>query len=143
VASASSDGSRRGCSPLPERGRPGTEKTQPDRAQHQTFGQCASKSPSVALPWSWKPLWAPLVDRFGARRAWIAPCLAALAALELTRSEGLFLMIVDGNAEGLAGWKHHEHVVLRGILSRSGEPMGRPLLRVETVERSEKSNDSR
>jgi PAT family beta-lactamase induction signal transducer AmpG len=35
----------------------------------------------VALPWSWKPLWAPLVDRFGARRAWIAPCLAALAAL--------------------------------------------------------------
>jgi MFS family permease len=96
----------------------------------------------VALPWSWKPLWAPLVDRFGARRAWIAPCLAALAALVLTRSEGLFLLIVDENAEGLAGWKHHEHVVLRGILSRSGEPMGRPLLRVETVERSEMGNDS-
>jgi MFS transporter, PAT family, beta-lactamase induction signal transducer AmpG len=35
----------------------------------------------LALPWSWKPLWAPLVDRFGTRRAWIAPSLVALAAL--------------------------------------------------------------
>jgi PAT family beta-lactamase induction signal transducer AmpG len=35
----------------------------------------------LSLPWSWKPLWAPLVDRFGARRAWIAPSLVALAAL--------------------------------------------------------------
>lgn len=35
----------------------------------------------LALPWSWKPLWAPLVDRFGTRRAWIVPCLVALAAL--------------------------------------------------------------
>ncbi|MCM2270730.1 MAG: MFS transporter [Thermoanaerobaculia bacterium] len=35
----------------------------------------------VSLPWSWKPLWAPLVDRFGPRRAWIAPALVAAAAL--------------------------------------------------------------
>jgi PAT family beta-lactamase induction signal transducer AmpG len=35
----------------------------------------------LALPWSWKPLWAPLVDRFGARRAWIAPALLFLATL--------------------------------------------------------------
>lgn len=35
----------------------------------------------LALPWSWKPLWAPLVDRFGARRAWIVPCLGLLASI--------------------------------------------------------------
>jgi PAT family beta-lactamase induction signal transducer AmpG len=35
----------------------------------------------LALPWSWKPLWAPLVDRFGTRRVWIAPSLLLLAAL--------------------------------------------------------------
>ncbi len=35
----------------------------------------------LALPWSWKPLWAPLVDRFGVRRAWIVPCLGLLATL--------------------------------------------------------------
>lgn len=33
----------------------------------------------LSLPWSWKPLWAPLVDRFGPRRAWIVPCLGAMA----------------------------------------------------------------
>jgi PAT family beta-lactamase induction signal transducer AmpG len=38
----------------------------------------------LSLPWSWKPLWAPLVDRFGPRRAWIAPALVALAALAAT-----------------------------------------------------------
>jgi PAT family beta-lactamase induction signal transducer AmpG len=35
----------------------------------------------LALPWTWKPLWAPLVDRFGARRAWIVPGLGLLATL--------------------------------------------------------------
>jgi PAT family beta-lactamase induction signal transducer AmpG len=35
----------------------------------------------LSLPWSWKPLWAPLVDRFGSRRAWIVPCLGLLATL--------------------------------------------------------------
>ena len=35
----------------------------------------------LSLPWSWKPLWAPLVDRFGSRRAWIVPCLGLLATV--------------------------------------------------------------
>jgi PAT family beta-lactamase induction signal transducer AmpG len=35
----------------------------------------------LSLPWSLKWLWAPLVDRHGSRRQWIASCLAALAAL--------------------------------------------------------------
>ena len=35
----------------------------------------------LALPWSWKPLWAPLVDRFGSRKAWIVPFLLLLAAI--------------------------------------------------------------
>ncbi len=35
----------------------------------------------LALPWSWKPLWAPLVDRFGPRRAWIVPALLGLATV--------------------------------------------------------------
>jgi PAT family beta-lactamase induction signal transducer AmpG len=37
----------------------------------------------LSLPWSLKWLWAPLVDRHGTRRQWIAGCLAALAALTL------------------------------------------------------------
>jgi PAT family beta-lactamase induction signal transducer AmpG len=35
----------------------------------------------LSLPWSWKPLWAPLVDRFGSRKTWIVSALAALAIL--------------------------------------------------------------
>jgi PAT family beta-lactamase induction signal transducer AmpG len=34
---------------------------------------------ALSLPWALKPLWAPLVDRFGARRQWIVPLQAALA----------------------------------------------------------------
>jgi PAT family beta-lactamase induction signal transducer AmpG len=37
----------------------------------------------LSLPWSLKWLWAPLVDRWGTRRQWIAACLALLAALTL------------------------------------------------------------
>jgi len=33
----------------------------------------------LSLPWTWKMLWAPLVDRFGARQQWISACLLALA----------------------------------------------------------------
>jgi PAT family beta-lactamase induction signal transducer AmpG len=33
----------------------------------------------LGLPWIAKPLWAPLVDRFGDRRHWIAGCLVVLA----------------------------------------------------------------
>lgn len=35
----------------------------------------------LSLPWSLKWLWAPLVDRHGSRRHWIASCLAGLAGL--------------------------------------------------------------
>lgn len=38
----------------------------------------------LSLPWSLKWLWAPLVDRHGTRRQWIAACLAGLAALTFT-----------------------------------------------------------
>ena len=35
----------------------------------------------LSLPWSLKWLWAPLVDRHGTRRQWIATCLGGLAVL--------------------------------------------------------------
>jgi PAT family beta-lactamase induction signal transducer AmpG len=37
----------------------------------------------LSLPWTWKFLWAPLVDRFGARQHWITVCLAVLGAATL------------------------------------------------------------
>jgi len=33
----------------------------------------------LGLPWIAKPLWAPLVDRYGDRRHWVAGCLVVLA----------------------------------------------------------------
>ncbi|HZI66178.1 MAG TPA: MFS transporter [Thermoanaerobaculia bacterium] len=33
----------------------------------------------LGLPWVAKPLWAPLVDRYGDRRKWVAGCLVVLA----------------------------------------------------------------
>ena len=33
----------------------------------------------LSLPWTWKMIWAPLVDRYGARQQWISACLFALA----------------------------------------------------------------
>lgn len=35
----------------------------------------------AGLPWTFKFLWAPLVDRFGQRRHWMAACLALMALL--------------------------------------------------------------
>jgi PAT family beta-lactamase induction signal transducer AmpG len=35
----------------------------------------------LGMPWTLKFLWAPLVDRYGDRRRWIASCLVAMAAL--------------------------------------------------------------
>jgi PAT family beta-lactamase induction signal transducer AmpG len=35
----------------------------------------------LGLPYTLKPLWAPLVDRYGDRRHWIAACLTAMAIL--------------------------------------------------------------
>jgi PAT family beta-lactamase induction signal transducer AmpG len=34
---------------------------------------------SLTLPWTLKPLWAPLVDRFGSRQAWITAALLVMA----------------------------------------------------------------
>jgi PAT family beta-lactamase induction signal transducer AmpG len=34
---------------------------------------------SLTLPWTLKPLWAPLVDRYGERRHWIAAALSTMA----------------------------------------------------------------
>ena len=38
---------------------------------------------AITAPWSLKFLWAPLVDRLGTRRQWIAACLAGLAVLTI------------------------------------------------------------
>ena len=35
----------------------------------------------LGMPWTVKPLWAPLVDRYGDRRHWIAGCLLVMAVL--------------------------------------------------------------
>ncbi len=35
----------------------------------------------LGMPWTVKPLWAPLVDRYGDRRWWIAACLLVMALL--------------------------------------------------------------
>lgn len=52
---------------------------------------------AASFPWTFKFLWAPVVDRWGSRRGWIAACLLALAALtavlgtiELGALAGLF-----------------------------------------------------
>jgi PAT family beta-lactamase induction signal transducer AmpG len=37
----------------------------------------------LSLPWTLKLLWAPLVDRYGARQHWITACLALLSAITL------------------------------------------------------------
>jgi PAT family beta-lactamase induction signal transducer AmpG len=37
----------------------------------------------LSLPWTWKLLWAPLVDRWGCRQHWITACLFALGATTL------------------------------------------------------------
>jgi len=34
----------------------------------------------LSLPWTWKLVWAPLVDRFGSRQHWITACLFVLGA---------------------------------------------------------------
>jgi PAT family beta-lactamase induction signal transducer AmpG len=37
----------------------------------------------LSLPWTWKLLWAPLVDRWGSRQHWITACLFVLGATTL------------------------------------------------------------
>jgi MFS transporter, PAT family, beta-lactamase induction signal transducer AmpG len=56
----------------------------------------------LSLPWSLKWLWAPLVDRIGTRRQWIAACLAGLMVLTFllgtlkvgTVGTGLWIVLV-------------------------------------------------
>jgi PAT family beta-lactamase induction signal transducer AmpG len=38
---------------------------------------------SLTLPWTLKPLWAPLVDRFGARQHWITAALLTMACASI------------------------------------------------------------
>jgi len=52
----------------------------------------------LSLPWSLKWLWAPLVDRHGTRRQWIASCLAGLAVLTFA------LGTLDAGTLGPAFW---------------------------------------
>jgi PAT family beta-lactamase induction signal transducer AmpG len=52
----------------------------------------------LGLPWIAKPLWAPLVDRYGDRRRWIAACLVVLAAALLLHP------IFDAAHPGLFVW---------------------------------------
>jgi PAT family beta-lactamase induction signal transducer AmpG len=37
----------------------------------------------LSLPWTWKLLWAPLVDRYGSRQHWITACLFLLGLTTL------------------------------------------------------------
>jgi PAT family beta-lactamase induction signal transducer AmpG len=37
----------------------------------------------LSLPWTWKLLWAPLIDRYGARQHWMTACLFVLGATTL------------------------------------------------------------
>ena len=46
----------------------------------------------LSLPWALKPLWAPFIDRYGARRQWILPLQAALAATLVLAGN-----VADGN----------------------------------------------
>lgn len=52
----------------------------------------------LSLPWSLKWLWAPLIDRHGTRRQWIAGCLAGLAALTFS------LGVLDAGSLGPGLW---------------------------------------
>jgi PAT family beta-lactamase induction signal transducer AmpG len=37
----------------------------------------------LSLPWTWKLVWAPLVDRYGSRQHWITGCLFVLGATSI------------------------------------------------------------
>ena len=37
----------------------------------------------LSLPWTWKLVWAPLVDRYGSRQHWITACLFVLGATSI------------------------------------------------------------
>ena len=51
---------------------------------------------AVSFPWTFKFIWAPLVDRVGTRRQWIVGCLAGLTLLTL--------VLGTNDLGGLARW---------------------------------------
>jgi PAT family beta-lactamase induction signal transducer AmpG len=55
----------------------------------------------LGLPWSFKALWSPLIDRFGERRHWVAACQVGM---------GLVLAALPLFPPGAIGW------TLRGLL---------------------------
>lgn len=71
--------------------------------EHGTSLQAIGFVGLLALPWSWKALWAPLVDRFGSdrfgrRKSWIVPCqlllmLAAGAAAVAAEADALMPLL--------------------------------------------------
>ena len=52
----------------------------------------------LSLPWTWKLVWAPLVDRYGCRQHWITACLFVLGATSLA------IMPQDASQPSLAMW---------------------------------------
>jgi PAT family beta-lactamase induction signal transducer AmpG len=52
----------------------------------------------LGLPYTLKPLWAPLVDRYGDRRVWIAVCLAVMAVALAVHP------FFDASQPGIALW---------------------------------------
>jgi PAT family beta-lactamase induction signal transducer AmpG len=52
----------------------------------------------LSLPWTWKLLWAPLVDRFGSRQHWITACLFVLGATTL------LIMPQDASSPSVLMW---------------------------------------
>ncbi len=52
----------------------------------------------LSLPWTWKLVWAPLVDRYGCRQHWITACLFVLGATTLA------IMPQDASQPSLAMW---------------------------------------
>ena len=52
----------------------------------------------LSLPWTWKLLWAPLVDRYGSRQHWITACLFVLGATTLA------IVPQDASQPSLAMW---------------------------------------
>ncbi|HET8625644.1 MAG TPA: MFS transporter, partial [Gemmatimonadales bacterium] len=53
---------------------------------------------AITLPWSFKFLWAPAVDRLGRRRHWITSCLALLASMTIA------LATLDAGDIGVGFW---------------------------------------
>ena len=52
----------------------------------------------LSLPWTWKMLWAPMVDRYGTRQQWISGALCVLAIASFT------FLPLDASDPGLWMW---------------------------------------